>query len=620
MMTLVLKILPFSVDSPSAEVGCVEPPIQLTSAPKDAEDGAAEGCRLAVGQDIITDGERTGQGSARRSLLLTSETGKQGDDATVSASTAPRSRLKRGAVKHEEAEDESTQAFRAPRKKRMAFTIAQICMQPSESSSEAVSVSEDDEYQDSYEEDDDDDDRGLPLQLAQEEASAELDDLSDADSVTKTQPHTTQDDTISDEGRHDGGLFDEDTAIATLESSRGRVVEEDGAFMKGFDQVHDSWEDFFSALKKHCDETWQLLPKRTSYTADLRNKKMKERGVPDGDPRLLPSTFPYYSLTLLCTHGIDHPKKGKGKRQRRIIRYLACGAKVNASSRRSHDGEWKVHVSWENSHNHLRSEELFRYYAENRRITDPAVLVQAGKMKKAGASAKGILQHLREETGKSMDLRDVHNLLAAGTRKNQGGRRIKSVQSHCCGQYVYHSLVESEMADNLSFCLKEFKELNAAWVNIRVVVTDKDFNDKDVLADAFPDARQLLCQFHVIDYLRKQVGSRCGRGPEDKKNIIAALQLVMKAESATAYSAYRQEMLRSLGNDKKDAFFEYFKISLECKGVANKIEIWHDDFSAGQDIPANVGNRKGKKTQRKLQLPREEGSDGGGAHNDSNDK
>ncbi|KAE9272456.1 hypothetical protein PF001_g27933 [Phytophthora fragariae] len=528
--------------------------------------------------------------TAQQKDVVLRETGKQGDDATVSASTAPRSRLKRGAVKHEEAEDESTQAFRAPRKKRMAFTIAQICMQPSESSSEAVSVSEDDEYQDSYEEDDDDDDRGLPLQLAQEEASAELDDLSDADSVTKTQPHTTQDDTISDEGRHDGGLFDEDTAIATLESSRGRVVEEDGAFMKGFDQVHDSWEDFFSALKKHCDETWQLLPKRTSYTADLRNKKMKERGVPDGDPRLLPSTFPYYSLTLLCTHGIDHPKKGKGKRQRRIIRYLACGAKVNASSRRSHDGEWKVHVSWENSHNHLRSEELFRYYAENRRITDPAVL----------------------------------------------------------GQYVYHSLVESEMADNLSFCLKEFKELNAAWVNIRVVVTDKDFNDKDVLADAFPDARQLLCQFHVIDYLRKQVGSRCGRGPEDKKNIIAALQLVMKAESATAYSAYRQEMLRSLGNDKKDAFFEYFKvswetckeewvnyrrdnvphlntlspnvISLECKGVANKIEIWHDDFSAGQDIPANVGNRKGKKTQRKLQLPREEGSDGGGAHNDSNDK
>ncbi|KAE9051287.1 hypothetical protein PR001_g1609 [Phytophthora rubi] len=140
---------PSAEDAPSAEVGCVEPPVQLTSAPKDAEDGAAEGYRLAVGQDIITDGKRTGQGSTQRSLLLTSATGKQGDDATVSASTAPRSRLKRGAVKHEEAEDESAQALWAPRKKRMAFTIAQICIQPSESSSEAVSVSEDDEYQDS---------------------------------------------------------------------------------------------------------------------------------------------------------------------------------------------------------------------------------------------------------------------------------------------------------------------------------------------------------------------------------------------------------------------------------------------------------------------------------------
>ncbi|KAE8881142.1 hypothetical protein PF003_g34751 [Phytophthora fragariae] len=154
--------------------------------------------------------------TAQQKDVVLRETGKQGDDATVSASTAPRSRLKRGAVKHEEAEDESTQAFRAPRKKRMAFTIAQICMQPSESSSEAVSVSEDDEYQDSYEEDDDDDDRGLPLQLAQEEASAELDDLSDADSVTKTQPHTTQDDTIS--GTKSGGCVPDKSRFRTKPS------------------------------------------------------------------------------------------------------------------------------------------------------------------------------------------------------------------------------------------------------------------------------------------------------------------------------------------------------------------------------------------------------------------
>ncbi|KAE9091695.1 hypothetical protein PF010_g18098 [Phytophthora fragariae] len=488
----------------------------------------------------------TGQGSAQRSMLLKSATGKQGDDGTVSASTPPRSRLKRGAVKHGEAEDESAQAFRAPRKKIMAFTIAQICMQPSERSSEAVSVSEDDEYQDSYEEADDDDDRGLPLQLAQEEASAELGDLSDADSVTKMQPHTTQDDTISgtksdscvpdkprlrtkpcklvpdpvvkaveqapdaDEVAHDGGLFDEDTAIATLESSRGRFVEEDGAFMKGFDQVHDSWEGFFLALKKHCDGTWQLLPKRTSYSADLRNKKMKERGVPDGDPRLLPSTFPHYSLTLMCFHGIDHPKKGKGKRQRRIIRYLACGAKVNALSRCGHDGEWKGkawiyatsttcsrlgRVKIKEGADEERTVSLLREFCETDRNAatlsvgdssglEHAVCFQTARQKRLfTAFPEVILVDTTHDTNKikyklfSIQVDDVFGK----------------------GQYVYHSLVESEMADNLSFCLKEFKESNTAWVNIRVVVTDKDFNEKDVLADAFPDARQLLCQFHVID-------------------------------------------------------------------------------------------------------------------------
>ncbi|KAE9209874.1 hypothetical protein PF005_g11660 [Phytophthora fragariae] len=165
-----------------------------------------------------------------------------------------------------------------------------------------------------------------------------------------------------------------------------------------------------------------------------------------------------------------------------------------------------------------------------------------------------------------MDLRDVHNVLAAGTRKNQVGktdeeRTVSHLHEFCetdgnaatlsvddssglvhavCFQtarqkrlfkafpevilvdtthdtnknkYKLFSIqvddvfgkVESEMADNLSFCLKEFKESNPAWVNIRVVVTDKDFNEKDVLADAFPDARQLIRQFHVIDYLRKQV-------------------------------------------------------------------------------------------------------------------
>ncbi|GMF40557.1 unnamed protein product [Phytophthora fragariaefolia] len=41
---------------------------------------------------------------------------------------------------------------------------------------------------------------------------------------------------------------------------------------------------------------------------------------------------------------------------------------------------------------------------------------------------------------------------------------------------------------------------------------------------------------------------------------------MLKAESAAAYSAYRQDILRSLGYDKKYSFFEYFEVNWEtCK-------------------------------------------------------
>ncbi|ETP38474.1 hypothetical protein F442_13950, partial [Phytophthora nicotianae P10297] len=95
------------------------------------------------------------------------------------------------------------------------------------------------------------------------------------------------------------------------------------------------------------------------------------------------------------------------------------------------------------SHNHLRSERLYQYYAENRRIKDPEVLRQIADMS-AGADAKGILDYLRRNAGrfifvanwsdvsrncsllclfcflgKKTQLRDVHNTLAKINRERR---------------------------------------------------------------------------------------------------------------------------------------------------------------------------------------------------------
>lgn len=109
-----------------------------------------------------------------------------------------------------------------------------------------------------------------------------------------------------------------------------------------------------------------------------------------------------------------------------------------------------------------------------------------------------------------------------------------ALASYVQGQYVHHALVESETKDILLFCVNEFKQSNPAWSKIQVVVTDKDFKEKDVLAEAFPDARQLLCQFHVIDYLRKQVGSRRGY-PADNIHILTPDDIIIRLEVAATW-------------------------------------------------------------------------------------
>ncbi|KAE8951210.1 hypothetical protein PR001_g33823, partial [Phytophthora rubi] len=65
------------------------------------------------------------------------------------------------------------------------------------------------------------------------------------------------------------------------------------------------------------------------------------------------------------------------------------------------------------------------------------------------------------------------------------------------GQYVHHALVESEHKVNLRCVIEIFKKNNPEWEKVRVFMTDKAMHEKTVLKEEFPQARQLLCQWHV---------------------------------------------------------------------------------------------------------------------------
>jgi hypothetical protein len=50
-----------------------------------------------------------------------------------------------------------------------------------------------------------------------------------------------------------------------------------------------------------------------------------------------------------------------------------------------------------------------------------------------------------------------------------------------------------------------FKKNNPSWTNVRVFVIDKDFRERSILRTHFPDARILLCHYHVIKVFAKKV-------------------------------------------------------------------------------------------------------------------
>ncbi|OWZ00282.1 hypothetical protein PHMEG_00028563, partial [Phytophthora megakarya] len=342
-----------------------------------------------------------------------------------------------------------------------------------------------------------------------------------------------------------------------------------------------------------------LVTKRPSYKSATRNEKIKSKDkVSDDDPRLIPvDKFSKYSYTLKCTHGIKNQPRGKGVRRRKIIRFLGCTAQVNGLVKLASEGKWKIY------HNHIQSAFLFQFYAENRKITDAKLLQDVMHMDEAGkacslrdvhnllASLKrkrrgnqtdeerteALLTEFCESEGNSAVIYVNHDTQIAETiifptaRKKRLFSAYPEVilvdATHCtnrnaykrfgimvtdvfgAGQYVQHALLGRETKNNLELFIAQFKEQNPSWRKIKMIGSDNDFNEKDVLAQAFPKAPQLLCQFHVsaLSNLDHEIQT-------EPKNLC---QLMMKSNTEKEYKRYKVTMEKQMGPGyKQNPFYE----------------------------------------------------------------
>ena len=66
-------------------------------------------------------------------------------------------------------------------------------------------------------------------------------------------------------------------------------------------------------------------------------------------------------------------------------------------------------------------------------------------------------------------------------------------------------LVASEQLVVIEKIVNAFKEHNSAYCSTRVIMTDKDLNERDVLSEAFPNVSLQLCLFHVLHTFGREV-------------------------------------------------------------------------------------------------------------------
>ena len=122
------------------------------------------------------------------------------------------------------------------------------------------------------------------------------------------------------------------------------------------------------------------------------------------------------------------------------------------------------------------------------------------------------------------------------------------------GRVAFYAAVSEETAEQLETVVKAFKEANPASNQIQVIVIDKDLTEQKVLSEAFPQAKILFCQFHVIKYFHKKV-SDCDIPKSDREELRSKLRSLVYAASEAEYNKLKDDIV-NLANDDFNEYFE----------------------------------------------------------------
>ena len=109
------------------------------------------------------------------------------------------------------------------------------------------------------------------------------------------------------------------------------------------------------------------------------------------------------------------------------------------------------------------------------------------------------------------------------------------VDSNGQSEIIATFLTVFETEGAITKMVETFRSHNCNWIQMKVVISDKDFTERMVLKKDFPAASLIICLFHTLRTLRREVTcDKLGILPGDHDH---ALELLIKV----AYSSSTQE-------------------------------------------------------------------------------
>ncbi|EEY63330.1 uncharacterized protein PITG_23336, partial [Phytophthora infestans T30-4] len=336
-----------------------------------------------------------------------------------------------------------------------------------------------------------------------------------------------------------------------------------------------SWEEFEAYFAQYQARSFQIYRTRTNTSVPVRNARIYAQG---SKACKNPDEWDQYAKTYACTHYGKFRSQATSKRPRQESRASGCSAQINVCVQEINKATHtfalmitKCHLE----HNHTLNEYAFKSHSSNRVSLDESALETVDELCKAGAKKTSILKFIKDNSDSNPKPQDVHNLVRKLKAREQG-------------------LTPTSNSKRLKKWMSEFGDVSG---NVGRIFVD-DVGEKT----AFPGVTILLCQFHVLKYLRKESSSSdYGCNTWERNQLRGLMDLLVYAKTEKEYmghfrlgASWKQlkEWVNSfMAVDECIASIMYYQTLQERRfmdEVYKKVNIQHVEYDQEMTLVANL--------------------------------